>query len=49
LLTVGYCNYALKRFDAARNALQQVTRMYPDTTAARLATQRLERIGQETG
>jgi tol-pal system protein YbgF len=49
LLKIGYCNYELKRFDAARNALQQVTRMYPDTTAARLATQRLERIGQEAG
>jgi tol-pal system protein YbgF len=49
LLKVGYCNYELKNFTAAREALQQVVRMYPDTTAARLATQRLERIGQETG
>jgi tol-pal system protein YbgF len=49
LLKVGYCNHELQRFDAAREALQQVTRMYPDTTAARLATQRLERIGRETG
>jgi tol-pal system protein YbgF len=49
LLKVGYCNPELQRFDAARQALQQVQRLYPDTTAARLATQRLERIGQETG
>lgn len=49
LLKVGYCNFELRRFDAARQALEQVTRMYPDTTAARLATQRLERIGQEGG
>lgn len=49
LLKVGYCNHELQQFDAAREALEQVTRMYPDTTAARLATQRLQRIGQETG
>jgi tol-pal system protein YbgF len=49
LLKVGYCNHELQRFDAAREALQQVARMYPDTTAARLATQRLERIERETG
>ena len=49
LLKVGYCNHELQRFDAAREALEQVTRMYPDTTAARLAAQRLQRIGQETG
>jgi len=49
LLKVGYCNHELQRFDAARQALQQVQRMYPDTTAARLASQRLERIGRETG
>ena len=49
LLKVGYCNYELRRFDAARTALEQVTRMYPDTSAARLATQRLDRIRQEAG
>jgi tol-pal system protein YbgF len=49
LLKIGYCNYELRRFDAARQALEQVTRMYPDTTAARLATQRLDRIRQEGG
>lgn len=49
LLKVGYCNYELKQFDQARVALQQVTREYPDTTAARLASQRLDRIGQDAG
>jgi tol-pal system protein YbgF len=44
LLKVGYCQAELGNRDAARTALQQVTRKYPDTTAARLATQRLERL-----
>jgi TolA-binding protein len=46
LLKVGYCNDELKNTDAARTALQQVMRRFPDTTAARLATQRLERLSQ---
>lgn len=49
LLKVGYCNFELRRFDAARTALQEVARLYPETTAARLAEQRLERIAQEAG
>ena len=49
LLKVGYCNHELKQLDAARAALREVQRLYPDTTAARLAAQRLERINQETG
>ena len=49
LLKIGYCNYELKQWDAARNALQKVAADYPETTAARLATQRLERMTQETG
>jgi len=49
LLKVGYCNHELRQLDAARAALREVQRLYPDTTAARLATQRLERISQETG
>jgi tol-pal system protein YbgF len=49
LLKIGYCNYELKNWDAARQALTQVTRLYPDTTAARLAEQRLSRIAAEVG
>jgi TolA-binding protein len=49
LLKIGYCNFELQQWDAARQALQQVTRLYPDTTAARLAEQRLDRIRQEAG
>jgi tol-pal system protein YbgF len=49
LLKIGYCNYELRRWDAARTALQRVTREYPGTTAAQLATQRLQLIAQEVG
>jgi len=49
LLKVGYCNYELKHWDAARTALERVTRDYPNTTAARLAAQRLDRIAQGSG
>lgn len=47
LLKIGYCNYELKRFDASREALSAVVASYPETTAARLATQRLDRIKSE--
>ena len=44
LLKVGYCNYELKRWNAARRALGRVQAEYPDTTAARLAEQRIKRM-----
>lgn len=47
LLKIGYCNYELQRWDAARSALDRVRAEYPDTTAARLAIQRLERMDTE--
>lgn len=47
LLKVGYSNYELERWEAARGALVQVQANYPDTTAARLAGQRLERMQEE--
>jgi tol-pal system protein YbgF len=47
LLKIGYCNYELKRWDAAKAALARVQSEYPDTTAARLAGQRLERMETE--
>ncbi|HSG64456.1 MAG TPA: tol-pal system protein YbgF [Gammaproteobacteria bacterium] len=49
LLKIGFCNYELRQFAEARTALERVVREFPDTTAARLATQRLERIAQEQG
>ncbi|HEX6997967.1 MAG TPA: tol-pal system protein YbgF [Gammaproteobacteria bacterium] len=46
LLKVGYCNAELDNVEAAREALERVMREYPETTAARLAAQRLERLPQ---
>ncbi|MEM7504763.1 MAG: tol-pal system protein YbgF [Pseudomonadota bacterium] len=47
LLKMGYCNYELERWDDAKAALTQVQNDFPDTTAARLAGQRLKRIADE--
>jgi len=47
LLKIGYCNYELKRYDASREALSAVVATYPETTAARLASQRIDRIKSE--
>lgn len=47
LLKVGYCNYELEQWDAARAALRRVQREFPETTAARLAGQRLQRMDEE--
>lgn len=46
LLKVGYCNYELGRWEAARKALARVQTEYAETTAARLAGQRLERMAE---
>ncbi len=47
LLKMGYCNYELERWDDARTALTRVQAEFPDTTAARLAEQRLKRMTDE--
>ena len=47
LLKMGYCNYELQRWAQARAALSKVTRDHADTTAARLADQRLKRMDDE--
>jgi len=49
LLKIGFCNYELQQWSEARAALQRVAREFPETTAARLATQRVERMMQEQG
>jgi tol-pal system protein YbgF len=41
LLKAGYCQIELGDNTAARSSLQEVMRQFPDTTAARLASQRL--------
>jgi tol-pal system protein YbgF len=40
-LKVGYCNYELKQWADAREALSIASARYPETTAAKLAAQRL--------
>jgi len=40
-LKLGYCNFELQRWDDARLALNTVVARYADSTAARLAEQRL--------
>ena len=47
MLKMGYCQYELKDWVAARKILGRVGDEYPDTTAARLAAQRLARMGNE--
>ncbi len=47
LLKMGYCNYSLQRWDAARTTLSRVQAEYPETTAARLAGQYLRRMDSE--
>ncbi len=47
LLKMGYCNYSLKRWAAARVTLTRVQAEYPETTAARLAGQYLQRMDTE--
>ena len=47
LLKIGYCNYELENWDDSRAALSRVVKDYPETTPARLANQRLERLKSE--
>lgn len=44
LLKIGYTNYELQNWGAARQSLQRVVEEFGDTTAARLAQQRLDRM-----
>lgn len=47
LLKMGFCSYELKRWDDARASLGRVQADFADTTAARLAEQRLQRMTEE--
>ena len=49
LLKIGYCHYELQQWDAAQEVLQRVVREFPETTAGRLAKQRLDRLTQQQG
>ena len=47
LLKVGFCQYELGHYQDARSALDRVVERYPESSAARLATERLERMRRE--
>ncbi len=47
LLKIGFCNFELEQWQDARVALTRVVNEYPDSTAARLANQRLQRMTSE--
>jgi tol-pal system protein YbgF len=47
LLKIGFCNYELKDFAGARSSLNQVVQRFGDTTAARLASQRIAKMDGE--
>lgn len=47
LLKIGYSYSELGQIDKARAALQELKSRYPGTAAARLAEERLQRIGPE--
>jgi tol-pal system protein YbgF len=46
-LKIGYCQYELEQWPTARTALTTVTSQYPDSTAAKLAAERLALMERE--
>ncbi|MGI9292260.1 MAG: tol-pal system protein YbgF [Gammaproteobacteria bacterium] len=46
-LKIGYCNFELDKMGDARQALTTVIRQFPDSTAARLAQERLDLMGDQ--
>ncbi|MDE2304029.1 MAG: tol-pal system protein YbgF, partial [Gammaproteobacteria bacterium] len=47
MLKIGYCEYELKHDAAAKRELRAVVAKFPDTTVARLASQRLQKMRAE--
>jgi len=47
MLKLGYTHYELKQFDQSKMILQKLRENHPDSTAARLAAKRLDRIRKE--
>jgi len=47
MLKIGYIEYEKGQFNEARQTLQQVGARYPNTMAANLAQQRVERMQRE--
>jgi tol-pal system protein YbgF len=46
-LKLGYSQYELQNWDEARKALSAVSQRFPDTSAAKLAVQRLKKMSDE--
>lgn len=47
MLKLGYAHYELQEWEQARSVLSELRQKYPNSTAARLAANRLERMAQE--
>lgn len=47
LVKLGYTQYEQKRYAEARATLEEVVKRFPDTDAARLASERLQRMAAE--
>jgi tol-pal system protein YbgF len=47
MLKVGFCQYELGHYQEARAAMERVVERYPDSSAAKLATERLDRMRRE--
>lgn len=47
LLKIAYCNYELERWVDARESLNRVQSEFAESTAARLASQRIQRMDEE--
>ena len=47
LLKIGFCQYELKQWDAAKRTLSLVATQFPDSSAGRLAQQRLDKMATE--
>ncbi len=47
LLKIGYCDYETRQYTSARDVLTQTVKRFPDTSAASLARQRLDKMAAE--
>ena len=47
MLKLGYTHYEKKQYDKAKTVLSELQQRYPQTSAARLANKRLQRMQQE--
>ena len=47
MLKLGYTYYELKQYSQAKAVLQELRKLHPNSTAARLAGKRLDRMRKE--